>query len=544
MAPPPTDPFLSAARELLAGLLAQSSDDDSRRAALSELSGWLQVELAARAPRPGEAPAASTSAQSPSPSPLVDLRVEERPLSIGGKTVLVAARVAEETLDPRVPLSLEGRVILPSESVKPRPPLRTRSGTGAGPGPGPRAEEDWPWILERTRNRARLKADACHWALRRHDDPEVTEQAREALWSRSRELGGFSLWPLDRTRPLPDDELLEYCAEAYENLAQAVEVILTTRTWITGAVAPPEELLYLAADVQSALRSALIQVDVHDDPDQIDLFIWIKELGYRHSIYVPRHLRREDPSDPSDWLLRRERLDALGEKLRREGDDRRERKRLVDKLHYQVSRLARAGGESERRMSWSDLLRTLDLWVEGRRPPTSLEVCEPLLAHLDDLPEDLEVPAGAKRVLQAVDDLLAARSQAAHAVGPSAPTPSAEMRAARALLEGKIVVLIGGERRVDEEQRLVRDLGLAELRWRSTRPHRSIDPLIDQISRPDVDLVIVAVRWSDHAFGELRRIAEAAGKPFVQLPGGYGTNQVAHQVLAQASGKLAGEKAY
>lgn len=153
------------------------------------------------------------------------------------------------------------------------------------------------------------------------------------------------------------------------------------------------------------------------------------------------------------------------------------------------------------------------------------------------------MPAGAQRVLQAVDDLVAARSEAATPAAPTSPTPSPEVLAARKLLSGKVVVLVGGERRVDEEQRLVRDLGMAELRWRSTRPHRSIDPLIEQITHPDVDLVIVAVRWSDHAFGELRRVAEAARKPFVQLPAGYGSNQVAHHVLAQASAKLTGGSA-
>ncbi|HKX46275.1 MAG TPA: hypothetical protein VJP77_06200, partial [Planctomycetota bacterium] len=107
-----------------------------------------------------------------------------------------------------------------------------------------------------------------------------------------------------------------------------------------------------------------------------------------------------------------------------------------------------------------------------------------------------------------------------------------------ALLAGKVVLLIGGQRRAFEADRLQRDLGLAELRWISTTAHRSIAPLEEEIWKPDVALVVTAPRWSDHAFIELKQTAQQAGKPFLQLPGGYGTNQVAYQVMRQVSGQL------
>lgn len=526
----PEDRLLSAARQLLEVLLEETAADPQRRQALRELVEWLRDEIADDPEEPAVTQT-STPAQTPGPGH----RIESRQLSLGGRTVAVAARVTEGTTSAGVKLDSHGRIELPPDPTKDRmTPTPKRGGTHGEPW----EERDLPGRLERARDRARLKAEACHWARADLGDDEVTEGLRRALVARAKDLLDCYAWPLDPARPHPDDELLELCGEGYENLALVLDIILATRTWITGTVAPPEDLLFIAAEVQSALRAALLAVDVKDDADQIELFIWVRELGYRHSIYVPRHLRREDLADPTEWLDLRERIDGLGRRLRAEEDERRERKRLIDKLRFQCSRLERSENAGEQRAAWEDILRTLEGWVAAGRPATSRDVIDPLLKHLDTLPEDLELTPGARRVLLAVDDLVATLSTDREPPAQAPAPPTAEVQQARELLAGRIVVLIGGERRVDVEQRLCRELGLAELRWRSTRPHRSTSPLVEQITRPEVDLVIVAVRWSDHAFGDLRDVALSAGKPFVQLPAGYGTNQVAHHVLAQASERL------
>ena len=56
--------------------------------------------------------------------------------------------------------------------------------------------------------------------------------------------------------------------------------------------------------------------------------------------------------------------------------------------------------------------------------------------------------------------------------------------------------------------------------------------------RPEVALVLLAIRWSSHAFGDVQHFCDRHGKPLVRLPGGYSTNQVAAQILAQSSNVL------
>jgi hypothetical protein len=126
--------------------------------------------------------------------------------------------------------------------------------------------------------------------------------------------------------------------------------------------------------------------------------------------------------------------------------------------------------------------------------------------------------------------------------------PQAEMRAAAApspdvvqvsrLLQGRSAVLIGGDRRPNAHQALKTALGLAELEWIETREHESLEPFEAYVARPDVALVLLAIRWASHSYGDVKMYCEKHGKPLVRLPGGYNPNQVAAQVLAQCSQRL------
>jgi hypothetical protein len=81
-------------------------------------------------------------------------------------------------------------------------------------------------------------------------------------------------------------------------------------------------------------------------------------------------------------------------------------------------------------------------------------------------------------------------------------------------------------------------LGLKELFWIETREHESIDTFEPYIARPEVALVLLAIRWSSHSFGEVKRFCDRHGKPLVRLPAGYNPNQVALQILSQCSEQL------
>ena len=80
--------------------------------------------------------------------------------------------------------------------------------------------------------------------------------------------------------------------------------------------------------------------------------------------------------------------------------------------------------------------------------------------------------------------------------------------------------------------------GLRELNWVATRSTESLDIFEPYVVRPDVVLVLLAIRWTSHSYGEVRQFCERCGKPLVRLPGGYGPNQVAFQVLQQCGDRL------
>jgi hypothetical protein len=56
-----------------------------------------------------------------------------------------------------------------------------------------------------------------------------------------------------------------------------------------------------------------------------------------------------------------------------------------------------------------------------------------------------------------------------------------------------------------------------------------------------VAVVLLAIRWSSHGFGEVKEFCEKYSKPLVRLPGGYNANQVAHNIVTQVGERLAAE---
>jgi hypothetical protein len=77
------------------------------------------------------------------------------------------------------------------------------------------------------------------------------------------------------------------------------------------------------------------------------------------------------------------------------------------------------------------------------------------------------------------------------------------------------------------------------VRWLSTPEHTSFTVFEPDIARPDVAVVVLAIRWANHDYAEVQRYCDKYGKPLVRLRAGYNPNQVAHHVLTQAGERLA-----
>ena len=121
---------------------------------------------------------------------------------------------------------------------------------------------------------------------------------------------------------------------------------------------------------------------------------------------------------------------------------------------------------------------------------------------------------------------------------PGEDRPHPDVLETARLLKGRSLVLVGGDRRESAEQALIDSLGLKGVHWVSTQDQDGLGSLESAVGQPDVALVLLAIRWSSHSYGNVKSICEKHQKPLVRLPGGFSVNQVASQVMAQTGGRL------
>ncbi|WP_337176774.1 hypothetical protein [Paludisphaera sp.] len=454
----------------------------------------------------------------------------------------VAAPAAEEA-------AADDREPEPAPPPSPRPPLPELT-LGRAPAPAPppppaeiraereTADDDLPGIEAR----CRLKAEGLRWAARRRgmgDEGadyafEIAPRDRDIL-DRARAANCY-LWMNTPDFAVPSDPSpLEDAAGCFEAVADAVGLVRGLLPDIERDRRFFEPALDLLAEAQSALRVAVERLGVAKDREQYAAYDWLRGIAAREQIYIRRYMRIDDPAPPSGHpgiQARIERLDAGFQETLRQG---KARKSLLSKARYHARRVAGDAGDAH---DWAKIAESVDALIAGGEPPSSVEIREILLPILERMPDLGEPPRNLRLVLREIDRYLAARRPAAEAApAPEPPTP--EVVEAARLLRGKSVVLIGGARRPESHEAIARAFDLKELNWIETREHESIAHFEHSVARPDVALVILAIRWSSHSFGDVKEFCDRHGKPLLRLPRGYSPNQVAHEVLGQCSERLA-----
>ena len=108
---------------------------------------------------------------------------------------------------------------------------------------------------------------------------------------------------------------------------------------------------------------------------------------------------------------------------------------------------------------------------------------------------------------------------------------SPEVQQVAKLYKGKTMVIIGGDCRPHAHEALKLAFCLKDLIWIPTNGRESTDIFVPSISRPDVAVVLLAIRWCRYYFNRAKAICDKYGKEFFRLPTGYSPNQVAHQIL-------------
>jgi hypothetical protein len=356
------------------------------------------------------------------------------------------------------------------------------------------------------------------------------------LITRAQELPDCYLWMCRRDRAPTAAARIEALAGCYEAAAEAADLLRVAGA-ADAELLPPA--LDLAAEAQSALRGAVAAANGRLDNDQVRLYIAIKEAAARRGYFIQRYMRSEDPADPAGSDGLRERIRQLGDRFRAVKDRERRQRKLLLALRHHVKQIVKDPA-GDRDADWRKVIDSVEELVAGGLPPSNPDLRDLLLPVVEVLPDGAEVPKHFGLVLREIDRYLATRipDPAPAAAAPAPP----EVRRVAELLRGREVVLIGGEGRPFAAEALREAFGLRELIWVGTRDHQSHAPFEPYVARPDVAVVLLAIRWSNHGFGEVKEFCDKYGKPLVRLKAGYHPNQVAMAVLSQAGERLAAER--
>lgn len=388
-----------------------------------------------------------------------------------------------------------------------------------------------------------VKARGARWAAKRRrrlaegaDFELEIEPLDRKLIEDARRLPDCFLWMNHYSGPAPADlTLLEDLGGCFEANADALELAIFLINDPDAEERELEDGLNLLAEAQSALRVAVEQVGYGRDQDQYRTYHWLRARCHDAMIYIQRYMRLGDDPDPADWAELGQRIEALETAVRARHQLRRERDSALKRISYHLKPILK-GAPGDRTYDWLKIITTVDEIVAAGLPPSAVELRELLLPAVDLLP-DLPVPPNFERVLREIDRFLASR--------PTPPSESQaaddrpEIRAVADRLRGRTLVLIGGERRPQAQEALRRAFDLKEVDWLETREHSSISPFEAHVARLDVAVVVLAIRWSSHSFGEVKAFCDQYDKPLVRLPGGYNPGQVAMQIMTQCGEKLA-----
>ena len=399
-------------------------------------------------------------------------------------------------------------------------------------------DEDLPMIAAR----CRLKAEGARWAAMRQRlldagadyETEIDPHSRDLI-TRAKLLPDCFLWMCHRDGPTPSD------LGQYEDLAGCFDAAAMAIMLLDKLLKKPEDeqeafeqALDFTAEAQSALRGAIAAMEGYADTDQARIFTWLRTTGATRQILIQRYMRRDDPADPTGWDALQRRIQALDEKLQLVENRSKRRQSLYNKLRYHLKLIQENPGQ-DRPHDWRKAIETIEELVDNGVPASNRELRDLLLPMIDELPEALELPKNCQLVLREIDRFLSERPAKLEIQNTTSPT--GEVQRVAELLRGRTVVLIGGERRSWAADALTQAFGLNELIWIEGHDQSYAD-FEPQVARPEVAVVILAIRWSRHGFGEVKEFCDRYDKLLVRLPGGYSPNLVAFHMLSQVGERL------
>jgi hypothetical protein len=442
----------------------------------------------------------------------------------------------------------------PVRRFDPTPPSNTPAGTVIHPDDDPDANaQRRPFIkwlpttdteLPMIESRCRLKAEACRWADQRRKlmhqgqdfRADVEPKDRDLIWQ-AKQLPDCFLWMSHSTSPNPTEPYAwVILAGCFDVLADAVALIRRILEDHDDASEFFERGVDLVAEAQSALRICVTRIEgPPTDHDQARVFGWLKSVAMDRQIFIRRFMRLDDPADPDRWLDLKNRITAYEHTWESGHKKTLNRKKVLGKIKHKLTQIPTESAGCE--AAWLAVAQDVDLLVADGLPPSSVELRDLLIENVEELPEMAAMPKGFQLTLREIDRYLSELPDPDQTEAPEEGV-SPYVTEAAGLLAGKSAIIIGGDRRPHAAAAIEKAFQLSELIWIDTRAHESVSGFEPYVARPEVVMVLLAIRWSSHSYGEVQDFCRHYGKPLVRLPGGYNPNQIAAQIHEQCSGRL------
>ncbi|MBX7208984.1 MAG: hypothetical protein K1X78_11760 [Verrucomicrobiaceae bacterium] len=381
--------------------------------------------------------------------------------------------------------------------------------------------------------RLKLKQEAFRLALERAEAKSNGENVHSTghwfrdVISQAKSLPNCYLWMCQPMHDGVDALKWRQASICFQAMLKALVLANEVRQ-LNGNRSLLERSLYLVAEAQSVVRSVCSGFN-WTDADQEDVFHTLLNWSGDEQFYIERYMKADDLADPSNVQDLLTRISSLNEEVAKIKSDKKLRADLMSKIRYEVKSLPNDPSQIEQR--WSKIISCVDELVRSGLPASNAELRSILIDHLDDLPEIFELPEGFKGFIRAVDSYIA--TQEPDKSVPIEDSLTQEVKKAASFLKGAEVVIIGGDCRSQAKGALMKAFGLSDLNWIETRPHESTSTFEASVARENVKLVLLAIRWSSHSYGDVKDQCDKHGKILVRLPRGYGVNQVAAEICSQ-----------
>jgi hypothetical protein len=491
-----------------------------------------------------EAPVTTTTAEPAPPAPAVVVAepavpVMAVPPPLPVSSALVPLRLGDAVV--HVPMSGTTEELGRARLAAVEPKIWLEDGADALSG---RSEVELALVEER----CRLKAASCRLFIEKRAagaEPDVEYEVRQRMnemIARAKTMPNCFLWVFWRERTPPDDATLLQIAESYDAHADAVALMRRIDESGGGSRSDDEaSAFHLLAEANSALRVALTDTWLTDDDrDQTDMHIWLRQETASRRVFIERHMTADDPADPSNATDLLGRIKQIGKRL----DDRAGRakgvKSALSQIKYHAGQIVKSGSDDSS-AHWTKIADAVAKLTSMGVAATDRRIAEAVGPDAAAL-----WPAGSSdaRGLPAIVGRAKALADGAdRGLDDESASDDREWSKTvldvRAMLRGKRMVIIGGERYAPAVERLTQAFELKAAEWVALTEHGSGIPMRAPIHRPDTAVVIVIVKLTGHLHAEeAREYASAAGKPCVLLSGGYNPERVAAEIAEQASARL------